>query len=455
MKIAILGWGIEGKSAYKHYLSPENEIHVLDYLEQTDVPDGVPVVFGPEYLYDLDEYDLIVRSPGIHPSLMLKNNEEHAEILSKTTTATNEFFEQCKAPNIIGVTGTKGKGTTSTLITKILEAAGHKVHLGGNIGLSPLDMLKNDDGSAKIGADDWVVLELANFQLIDLKHSPKIGVCLMVTEEHLDWHKDMYEYIQAKQNMFQQQQHDDLAVYNVRSSYSEEIVGVSHARKTLYDVPPIDADTLDDRGVHVSGNDIIAYDTKVCSIEDVALLGRHNLENVCAAIAATWHIIKHDTELITKVVRDFPGLPNRLEILGQIDGVWFINDSFGTTPDTAIVAIDTFEKNKVLILGGSDKGADYSRLVRKILENQNEIRHIVAIGTTGPKIVASLQKMDCKIPITEMKISNTMTQIVNAAKAGAKKGDVVVLSTGSASFDMFSNYKERGDQFTKAVQALA
>ena len=218
MKIAVLGYGKQGRAAID-YWQVGNELTVCDKNELKDVPLAVNVISGDSYLANLDAYDLIVRSPAIHPRDIVAANSER--ILRKVTTVTEEFFRTCPAP-IIGVTGTKGKGTTSTLIAKIIETSGDKVHLGGNIGIPPLDMLK--DG---IKPDDWVVLELANFQLIDLRISPKIAVCLMVEPEHLDWHTDIKEYINAKQQLFIHQSSQDIAIFNRRSDLSASVVEVS------------------------------------------------------------------------------------------------------------------------------------------------------------------------------------------------------------------------------------
>lgn len=179
MKIAILGYGEQGRAAYEYWNRNGNNITVCDQNESVELPANVDKQLGKNYLHDLEIFDLIVRSPSVHPSDISDANS--SAILDKVTTVTDEFFRVCPTKNIIGVTGTKGKGTTSTLIARMLEADGKTVHLGGNIGTPPLDMLK-----AGIEDKDWVVLELANFQLIDIKHSPHIAVCLMVVPEHMD-----------------------------------------------------------------------------------------------------------------------------------------------------------------------------------------------------------------------------------------------------------------------------
>lgn len=451
MKIAILGYGDQGRSAFEYWNKPENNITICDQAILENIPDGAETKFGSGYLMDLERFDLLVRSPALHPNDIIASNPDHPEIMNRITTNTNEFFKTCLSKNIIGVTGTKGKGTTSTLIAKILEAAGHRVHLGGNIGTPPLDLFHGDG----ILPNDWVVLELANFQLIDLQYSPKIGVCVMISAEHLNWHKDMYEYVTAKQQMFVHQNQDCLAVYNARNLYSEEIATASiHSQKLTYDVPPIEQELLGDSNVYVDGDHIVAFGKKVCGTNEVALLGRHNLENVCAAIAATWEIIDGKTDIIKEVVRNFPGLPHRLEIIKQVKGVWYINDSFGTTPETAIVALQTFSQPKVLIVGGSEKGADYKKLAKAILDSN--VRHVVAIGQTGPKIVDLVKASgSSKVGVTVLDNKADMGKIVQVAQTQAHHGDVVLLSTGSASFGMFANYKDRGEQFNSAVKALA
>lgn len=448
-KIGIIGYGLQGKSAYEYWNSPDNQITICDRKHIDDVPNDAATSFGVGYLDDLENFDLVVRSPAIHPQALLDSNPDHPEILNRITTVTNEFFRVCPTKNIIGVTGTKGKGTTSTLVAKLLQESGKRVHLGGNIGTPPLELLKDD-----IRADDWVVLELANFQLIDLQYSPMIAICLMVVPEHLDWHKDMYEYVRAKQQLFTHQPADALAVYNARNLYSEEVVGASHAHtKLAYDVPPVDMEPLETHGAYVEDEHIKMLGDDICKINEVSLLGRHNLENICAAISATWHVIDQNKDTVKAVVRNFAGLPHRLEIVDEINGVWYVNDSFGTTPETAIVAMQAFKQPKVMIIGGSDKGADYSELAREIMAQ--DVRHVIALGQTGPKVVALLKQLGANVTTTTHNDNATMADIISDAKRNARKGDLVLLSTGSASFGMFENYKDRGDQFKKAVRALA
>lgn len=440
MKIAVLGFGKQGQSAL-NYWGKGNEITICDSNADTMPPSGVEVQTGENYLADLDRFNLIIRSPAVHPRDIVAANDER--ILRKVTTVTEEFFRVCPAP-IIGVTGTKGKGTTSTLIAKILEAGGKKVHLGGNIGIPPLDMLADN-----IQPSDWVVLELANFQLIDLGVSPKIGVCLMVVPEHLDWHTDIAEYIQSKQNLFRHQSPNDLAIFNRANDFSTEVVGISPALKLSYEVPLIGEQPSERNGAYVFGDDIYMDDERVCSVTDVVLLGRHNLQNVCAAIAATWDIIGNDPAIITNVLKNYVGLPHRLELVRTLDGIKFYDDSFSTTPDSAIVAIEAIKGNKIMILGGSDKGANFDTLADTI--TKNSVKAVVQIGKMGPTIAKALSDRG----YTAIHDGGaSMESIIHTASEIAQTGDSVILSPACASFDMFKDYIDRGDQFHKVVSSL-
>lgn len=431
MNIAILGYGEQGHSAYE-YWKAGNNITICDQNEEVHLPPDVAKQLGPTYLDNLDRFDLLVRSPSIHPKDIVGANS--AEILSKVTSVTNEFIKVCPSKNIIAVTGTKGKGTTSTLIAKILQADNKKVHLGGNIGTPPLDMLK-----AGIQPDDWVILELANFQLIDLKYSPHIALCLMVVPEHMDWHGDMDEYIKAKQQLFVHQKTNDIAIYYSASENSELVVNVSPGYKIPY---------MEQPGAYVKDNVIEIAGQAICKTSELKLLGEHNWQNVCAAITAVWQVTKN-IDALRSVLTSFSGLEHRLELVRELNGVKYYNDSFGTTPETAIVAIKAFKEPKIVILGGSDKGASYGELARTVLENN--VKKAVIIGVTGSKINDALQQIGFNDFVDG---GNNMEQIVNTAREQAQFGDIVILSTACASFDMFKNYKDRGEQFKQAVLKL-
>ena len=432
MNIAIIGYGKQGQSAYE-YWRDGNEITICDEDRGLEVPPGARSQLGDSHLHGLDKFDLVVRSPIIHPKDIVAANS--LDILQKVTTVTNEFFKVCPTKNIIGVTGTKGKGTTSTLIAKMLETDNKRVHLGGNIGIPPLDLLKND-----IQSEDWVVLELANFQLADLHYSPHIAVCLMVVPEHLDWHADSDEYFNSKTQLFRYQTSDDIAVYYAANEVSERIAKTSPGWKIPY---------MEFPGSTVKDGVIMIDDKKVCDTNELKLLGRHNWQNACAAVTAVWKITQN-LEAIRSVLTTFTGLEHRLELVRELDGVRYYNDSFGTTPETAIVAIQAFNEPKVVILGGSDKDASYEELA-KVVAGSN-IRKVLLIGEQAARIKAALAGAGFTNTIDGGK---TIGEIVAAARAEAQSGNVVLFSTACASFDMFKNYEDRGRQFKAAVRALA
>ncbi len=431
MKIAIIGYGIQGQSSY-NYWNKDNEITICDKNDLENIPSDAKVKIGDDYLKNLDEYDLIIRSPSVYPEDIIQANNE--SIIGKITTNTNEFFKVCPTKNIIGVTGTKGKGTTSTLITKMLEKDGKIVHLGGNIGIPPLELLRNN-----IKNNDWVVLELANFQLIDLKYSPHIGVCLMIAEEHLDWHKSIDDYLKAKKQLFAHQKVKDIAIYYADNPLSKEIAELSLGQKIPYFKSP---------GAHQIGGDIYIEDIKICDIHDIKLLGNHNRENICAAITAVWEITKNQ-QAIVEAIREFTGLANRLELVRTINRVSFYNDSFASAPDAAIASIRTITTNKIMIIGGFDRNLNLDNLVNAIKENSQTIKKVLLIGQSRIRVAAFLDN----IYYNNYKIleSKNMEEIVKEANAIAQPGDSIVLSPGFPSFDMFKNFEQRGEEFKQAV----
>ena len=422
MKVAVIGGGTEGQSAVRYWLAKGDNVTLRDRLTDVAVPYGAKAVLGAEYLRGLSSYDLIVRSPGIKP--------REIKTTAKVTSAVREFFAHCPA-RIIGVTGTKGKGTTATLISKMLEAAGRRVWLGGNIGKSPLDFLD------KVKASDLVILELSSFQLMDLDVSPHIAVCLMVAPEHLDWHKNVREYIAATGNLFWHQQPNDIAIYNAEDDFSTQVAQLSPGLKIPY---------LQDPGAKVEAGNIVLGKSKICEIGEVGLVGPHNLENITAAVTAVHEIIGDNFEPVRRVIQNFKGLEHRLQLAGESNGVRYFDDSFSTTPETTIAAVRSFTQSKVLILGGSDKKSKYDVLARVV--TSSNVREVVLIGAMGQKIAAALSSAG----YTNIREGgNTMSDIVATAAAAATPGDVVLLSPACASFDMFRNYKDRGEQFEAAV----
>lgn len=425
MKVAVIGYGVEGKAAYKHWTGLGHDVTVHDANVDLEVPSGVKTELGPDYLKRLDWYDLVVRSAGVKPWLI--------QTKATVTSGTEEFFRNCPA-RIIGVTGTKGKGTTTTLIARILGESGWRTWVGGNIGQSPLDFL------AKVRANHLVVLELSSFQLMDLNVSPHIAVCLSIVPEHLDWHRNFREYVSAKGNIFWHQVPEDLAVYNANNEFSEEIARLSPGEQVPYMKSP---------GAKVSNGNIVIDGNIICRTDEVGLIGPHNLENICAAVTATWDLVKRQPGPVKRAVTAFTGLEHRLEFVRSVSGVSWVNDSFSTTPETAMAAINSFSEPKILIMGGSDKKSDYRELAKLVA--QSSVRFVILIGAMASVIEADLRAAGFdKI----LRAPGTMPEIVTTARSVAARGDVVLLSPACASYDQFSNYRDRGERFKAAVGAL-
>lgn len=442
MNVAILGYGVDGKSAAAYWHKLGATITICDESPDIELPIYAKPKLGSDYLSELSDFDVIVRSPGIRPDKITEANPDSRDILKRVTTTINEFFAKCPAP-IIGVTGTKGKGTTSTLIYKMLVEAGKSVFFGGNIGTVPLDFLD------QVTPESWVVLELSSFQLMDIKYSPKIGVCLMVVPEHLNWHLNLQEYYHAKSQLFAQQTENDFAVFDAINPSSKRIVDAGKATKVPYYVPPPKESAYTVAGAYVEG-DQICYEGKiVCDVKDVRLLGRFNLENVCAAIGAVWDITGGDVDAIKRVLSTFSGLEHRLEFVREVENVAYYNDSFATTPESTVAAMRAFTHPKVVILGGSDKGVPFYDVVDEVIHNY--VRRVIVIGETGQKFIELLVARGYE-NITLG--GNTMAEIVHAAHEAAQPGDIVLLSTACASFGLFKDYKDRGNQFKAEVNKL-
>ncbi len=437
MKVAILGFAGQGQSAYEYWNKDGNQLTICDQDASTDIPEGSNAKLGNDYLKNLDQFDVLIRTPSLHPRDIVNAND--SRILDKVWSNTNQFLKICPTKNVIGVTGTKGKGTTATLIAQMLEACGKRVHLGGNIGIPPLELLKNN-----IKPDDWIVLELANFQLIDLKIAPSIAVCLMIEPEHLNWHKDMDEYLEAKRQLFKHQIKDSLAVYYAKNPRSYSVAQASPGVLLPYMQSP-GAEVIDDET-------IVIDNTEICKTADIQLLGKHNWQNICAAITTVWQICAKP-EILQKVIASFRGLPHRLELVREVDSVKFYNDSFASAPGATVAALDAVAGKKVLIVGGFDRGLDLKELARSFVMNQNHIRRAVLIGASAKRLETEL-KTHGFINYDVLPDKN-IEKIVDHARSVAQAGDSVLLSPGFPSFDMFKNFEERGILYKNYVTNLS
>lgn len=441
--IAILGFGVEGKSAANYLLNQQASVTIFDKEPKDTFPaqeikkfEDKGVTFELQELAELETFDVIVRSPGIS----LNIPELQGVPTEKVTSVTKLFFDLCPCP-IIGVTGTKGKGTTATLIYEMLKAKGEDVYLGGNIGTPALDFLED------LSLQSTVILELSSFQLVDLHKSPQVAVILMITSEHLDYHKDITEYVESKRNLIKFQTSENITILNHDYPASNES-DIYTDGKVYY----ISREGEVDQGCFVRGNSIVVRDsgkeTEVVTINDIALPGRHNLENVCAAVmvATTSGVSKQD---IVQVLKNFKGLEHRLELVRTVKGVRYYDDSFSTTPETAAAAIESFEDPEIIILGGSSKNSDFSRLGELIGKTEN-IKAIIGIGSEWPEIKKHINDWHFQI----IEGLESMSEVVSKAASIAETGDVVLLSPACASFGMFKNYKDRGNQFKDAVNSL-
>lgn len=398
-KLAIVGMGVNNRKMSEYFTRHQISYDVIQDWKNPD-----------ELIGKLNGYDVIFRTPGL-PYLteaMQQAKQSGAEISSQTKM----FFSLCPAP-IIGVTGTKGKGTTSSLIAEILKAAEKKVFLAGNFGRDPFEFLD------ELSSGDLVVLELSSFQLQDMETSPHIAVVLNITPDHMNHHRNMDEYVQAKLQIVANQKAGDYAV--LHPSLPREFAKAGDGRKIFFDPAKVSN-----------------WNTK--------LLGTHNFDNIAAATAVT-EILGVSQEIIKSAVAKFEPLPHRLKILGTYGGITYIDDGFSTNIEPTVAAIDALPGPLILIAGGSDKKLDFSPLVEKI-NNTNKIKGLVAIGAVADKIAKGVSGPKVLTGAANMK------EIMAQAVSLAENGDTILFSPATASFGMFKNEYDRAEQFVSAVESL-
>lgn len=431
------------------------EITVCDYRENLEIEvrantrSPLRLQLGGKFNKYLEKFDILFRSPGWPVSCpgiqkALKNKPPLSPLYkggAMLSSPMKLFFELCPSKNIIGVTGTKGKGTTSSLIFEILKASGLRTWLGGNIGVAPfgfIDQLKKND---------WVVLELSSFQLEDMSQSPRIAVITNFYPEHLapadpnnpNYHKTLEDYRKAKINIIEYQRRGDKAVLN----YELRITNDGFKGKII---------TFSGKNNKADG---FWADREKLKIHDslfiihTSLPGEHNKENVAAAVEVA-NIVGVKDGVIRKAVASFKGLEHRLELVRELDRVKYYNDSFATTPEAAIVALKSFSAPVVLLLGGADKGADFKKLAKEIKKRVSFA--VLLNGDATPRIKKELIKI--RMEKNKMETVSNINEAVSLAKIKAQPGAVVLLSPACASFGMFKNYKERGKLFKEEVLNL-
>lgn len=422
-KIAIAGYGLEGEENYRYFSNLGYNCVIVDENSQLKTSFKTELILGEGVFKKLQAFDMVVRTAGLNPNKIKTNGQ--------IWSATNEFFAQCPAP-IIGVTGTKGKGTTSSLIASILTEAGKKVHLVGNIGVPALAILP------KIKPDDIVVYELSSFQLWDLQKSPQVAVVLMIEADHLDVHANFQEYLNAKSQIATHQIATDTIFYHPTNQYSAQIAQQSAGRQLKYNVK--------NQGCYIIDDMFYIDSNKICATNNLHLVGSHNLENACAAISASW-IFSQNKDAVKRGLAKFKGLDHRLKFIAEVNHIKYYDDSIATTEGSAIAALNSFEQPKTIILGGSDKGSDYRRIIKACQQHQAKI---IAIGQTGHQIYDLARESNLEVHY----VDGLMDQVVKKANQITQPNSVVILSPASASFGQYLNYKDRGQQFIKAVQSL-
>ena len=403
-----------------------------EHLEQL----GCELHLGADYLKDLDA-DVIFRTPGLRPDV-----PEIAACVDRGAVLTSEmevFFEVCPC-TIIAVTGSDGKTTTTTIIAELLKAAGKRVWVGGNIG-HPL--LCEADGML---ATDYAVLELSSFQLMTMKHSPHIAVVTNLAPNHLDVHRDMAEYVAAKENIFRHQSGEDVAVFNADNDITAEQSRRAPGRARLFSRQGEVAD-----GVFLRGEDIVCrsggHERVVMTTGDIKIPGVHNVENYMAAIAAVDGLVPD--EVIRDFAREFGGVEHRIELVRTYRGVRYYNDSIASSPSRTIAGLRSFHEKVILIAGGYDKHIPFDVLGPEIVEH---VKLLVLCGATADKIRAAVENAPGYEPgKPEILDVTPFTAAVEAARDRAQPGDVVTLSPACAAFDQFKNFAERGKFFKSIV----
>ena len=397
---------------------------------------GAVLRLGDGYLQGLDQ-DVIFRTPGLRPDAP---ELEAARAGGSVITSEMEvFFQVCPCP-IIAVTGSDGKTTTTTIIAELLRAAGHTVHVGGNIG----HPLLAEAGS--IRPTDWAVLELSSFQLMTMTRSPHIAVLTNLAPNHLDVHKSMEEYVWAKENIFRHQQPGDIAVFNLDNAITRELSAHAPGRALYFS-----RREEPENGVFLRGNAVISrrdsHERQIMTTEDIRLPGVHNVENYMAAIAAVDGLVPDET--IRTFARTFNGVEHRIELVRTWRGVRFYNDSIASSPSRTIAGLRSFKEKVILIAGGYDKHIPFDVLGPEVVEH---VKLLILCGATADKIRAAVEQAPGYRPgHPEILDVTPFQRAVETARDRAVPGDVVTLSPACAAFDQFKNFMERGKTFKAIV----
>ena len=431
--VGIIGYSRTGKAVAEFVQKRGGKVKVSELsssreLEKELIEKGYEYEIGKNSFEFLKDCDLIVISPGVpsKSSFVLELEEKGKDIISEIEFAS--YFIESK---IIGITGSNGKSTVTSMIYHILKESGVEATIGGNIGI-PLIKFAEENS-------EYFVVELSSFQLEKIKKfKPFISVLLNITPDHLDRYSNFEDYAIAKFNIFKNQKDTDFAVLNIEDEYIKNNLNTIKASKVLYSI------RKENVNIYTKNNKIIYKDEEVLNFSDIPLLGIHNIENTMAVVGVMKIVGLKNSE-IKKGIKTFKGLEHRTELCGEINGVKFINDSKATNIDATYKALISFDSPIILILGGKDKGGDFTVLNDLI---KSKVKKLILIGAAREKIKKQLDK---DIEFIEV---NTMEEAVRTSYSLAEKGDLVLLSPACASFDMYKNFEERGRDFKNLVKML-
>ena len=436
-KIAILGLGVSNIPLleYLHNLGCDVVVFNTKPLDK-NLKDKLNIYkikyYNEENAFDyLHGFDIIFRSPSILPTRkeLVIAKEEGAVITSEIRELLH--LAPCK---VIGVTGSDGKTTTTTLINEILKANSYHTFLGGNIGTPLFTKLP------EMKKEDIIVLELSSFQLMDMDISPDISIITNIAENHLDIHSSFEEYIDAKKNIFKYQDNKGILITNADNEITNKFKGngetryFSRSKQTNY--------------FYTDGTYIYYNGKKILNKNDIKLRGIHNLENIATALTAVIDLIDLDKSI--EVIKNFNGVEHRLEFVREINNVKWYNDSVSSSPTRTIAGLYSYDENIVLIAGGYDKHLDYTNIAKPILD---KVTKLILMGDTKEKIYNAVTTSVMN-PNIEIYKCNTLQEVVDKAKEVAIPGEIVLFSPASASFDMFKNFADRGNQFKDLVNKL-
>ena len=446
-KIAFIGIGVSHNELIKLFLSKGAYITLCDRRVKEQIENaaelesmGVKLKLGDNYLDKIDA-EMIIRTPG-----MYFNNEALTQYRKNGIAVTSEmelFFDLCPC-KIIAVTGSDGKTTTTTIISKMLEAQGKTVHLGGNIGRALMPIIET------ISEDDYAVVELSSFQLISMRRSPDVAVITNIAPNHLDVHGNMEEYIDAKKNILLHQGAFSRSVLNADNELTASLTSLARGELMMFSRKEAvfrGAFLSDDNVIYVADKNGI---TKVMERSDIRLIGDHNVENYLAAISAIWGVV--DIENIKAVAKEFAGVEHRFEFIRELGGVKWYNDSIATSPTRTIAGLNAVNQKVIMIAGGYDKHIPFLPLGPKVIE---KVKHLILLGATAQKIEDTVTSTpgygNSGVVIHRV---DTLENAVAKAREVAKEGDLVTLSPACASFDLYKNFEQRGIHFKNIVNSL-